>query len=71
MTDSVTELLVKCVAARRSGKYFSTIWTEILKRHALATGYSVQHIDETEPYLAVPLLTGQKLLFNSVGFSIR
>jgi hypothetical protein len=71
MTDSVTDLLATCVAARLSGKDFPTIWNDILKRHALVIGGPVQHTDEREPYLAIQLLTGQQLLLGSVGFSIR
>ena len=71
MTDSATDLLATCVAARLSDDDFPTIWTNISKRHALVIGPPVQHVDEAEPYLAIPLLTGQKLLFSSVGFSIR
>jgi hypothetical protein len=71
MADSVTDLLARCVAARLGGKDFPTIWNDILKRHALVAGRPVQHVDAGEPYLAIPLLTGQQIIVNSVGFSIR
>ena len=71
MADAVTDLLATCVAARLSGKNFLVIWNDILKRHVLVAGIPIQHIDEGGPYLAIPLLTGQELLFRSEGFSIR
>jgi hypothetical protein len=71
MTDSVTDLLALCVAARLSGDDFSAIWNNILKGHLLVLGAPLLHADGIEPYLAIQLSTGQQLLLNSIGFSVR
>ncbi len=71
MTESVTDLLVKCAEARHSGKDFSAVWNEILKGHRLVIGDPIQRADGAEPYLAIPLLSGRHLVFSSVGFSLR
>jgi hypothetical protein len=69
-TDDVSDLLVTCTVARLNGEDFPTIWINILKMHPLVMGDPVQHTDRIGPYLAVPLVTGQRLKFGSLGFSV-
>jgi hypothetical protein len=68
---SALDLLAICAAARHAGQEFPTIWINILKGHPLVAGEPVQQMDSNEPYTAIPLLTGQKLIFNLLGFSLR
>lgn len=70
-TDAVSDLLAACTVARLKGDDFPAIWASILKRNPLVLGYPVQHTDNNGPYLAIRLITGQALIFGSVGFSIR
>lgn len=70
-TDGVSDLLATCTAARLNGGDFPTIWGNILKKHPLVIGDPIQHADSNGPYLAIPLITGQKLVFGSLGFSVR
>jgi hypothetical protein len=68
---SAFDLLATCNAARLAGQDFPTIWINILKGHPLVIGAPVQQMDGNAPYLTIPLILGQKLIYNSLGFSLR
>jgi hypothetical protein len=71
MSDLVGNLLEVCNGARRAGWDFPRIWKEILQRHPLVTGDSVQRIGEAGPYLEIPLFAGQVMVFDAKGFTIK
>lgn len=64
-------LLQQCVAARRSGADFPTVWNTILRNHPFVAGQPVQAIEDGAPVLKVPLVTGHHLVFGPDGYSIE
>ena len=70
MFDSSSKLLALCVAARRDGKDFPTIWQDILKGHPTVLGIPATVMIGGESMLAIPLITGQRLVFGAGGFSL-
>lgn len=70
MTNIVSRLVEECNNARRSGADFPTIWASLLKEHTYIAGSPRQHLAGTRPVLAVPLITGQDLLFDGKLFSL-
>ena len=70
MADRASELLQACTAAHLDGADFPTIWNKILKRDSFVAGIPVQGRNSEGPTLEVPLFTGQRLIFDSHGFSI-
>jgi hypothetical protein len=70
MSVSANDLMQACNAARDTGADFPTIWETVLKRHPLVATVPVQGTTDHGPVLEVPLITGQKILFQSTGFSI-
>ena len=69
--NAVSDLLASCAAARLNGEDFPAIWANILEKSPLVLGHPIQHADGNGPYLAIPLVTGQRLIFGPIGFSIR
>lgn len=69
-SDSASDLLRKCVAARQAGADFPGIWDTILKRHPLVFGPPVQGMEAGEARLEIPLITGQRLVYGNEGFEI-
>jgi hypothetical protein len=68
--DSSRKLLAICVAARQDGKDFPTIWQDILKGHPTVLGIPATVMLGKESALAVPLITGERLIFGGGKFSI-
>jgi hypothetical protein len=68
--DGANELLLKCNSAYQLGSDFPAIWEQILKKHSFVVGKPVQGGDSEGPTLEVPLLTGQRLIFGTKGFSL-
>ena len=68
--DTVRDLLRRCSAEKQSGADFPSIWNSLLKRHPLVFSAPVQVLEGGEAKLAVPLITGQKLVYGAVGFSV-
>jgi hypothetical protein len=71
MKDAVTVLLDECTAARGRGLDFPTIWHELLKLHPLVAGIPSSIASAAGPILRIPLRTGQYLLFDLIGFTLR
>jgi hypothetical protein len=69
--DSSSKLLAACVAARQDGKDFPTIWQDILKGHPTVLEIPATVMIGGESVLAIPLITGQRLIFGEAGFSIE
>jgi hypothetical protein len=68
--DSTRELLAICAASRQGGKDFPTIWRDILKGHPAVLGIPATVMIGGESVLAIPLITGERLVFGDKGFSI-
>lgn len=66
MLPEPRRLLQECAAAMRRGQDFPAIWSQILKGHPLVLGVPVQAIQGDRPTLEMPLITGQRLVFDSV-----
>jgi hypothetical protein len=50
----------------RTGADFPSVWDAVLKGHALVAGSPVQILDDEErPRLEIPLINGQRLVYNS------
>ena len=65
------ELLAACNAAWRRGLDFPTIWRDILRIDPLAAGPAIQMTDGARTWLEIPLITGQRLVFQRAdGFSL-
>jgi hypothetical protein len=68
MAETANDLVLNCTAMVRTGADFPTVWGAVLKRHALVAGPPVQIFDdEAGPPLEVPLVNGQRLVYNSAS----
>ena len=67
------DLLQKCADAMGAGADFPTVWQTVLRQHPLVLGPPVQYMDGECAQLHIRLITGQRLVFDSVSkqFSIR
>jgi len=65
------ELLARCNLARAEGIDFPTIWLEMLRRHPLVAGQPVQVAVGSEPFLEIPLVTRQSLIFRGGRFQLE
>ena len=70
MFDSSSKLLALCVAARQDRNDFPSIWRDIIKGHPAVLGIPATVMIGGESVLAIPLITGQRLIFGTNGFSI-
>ena len=68
--DTVRDLLRRCSAEKQRGADFPSIWNNILRRHPLVFSAPVQVLEGGEAKLAVPLITGQSLVYGDAGFSL-
>jgi hypothetical protein len=62
--ETANDLAQACTELARAGKNFSTIWATKLKRHALVEGIPRQRFLGTQSLLDIPLITGDKLVFD-------
>jgi hypothetical protein len=65
MKETSAELLTRCLAASRNGADFPAIWHSVLKGHTLVVGPPVNSVRAGHITLEVPLITGQRLVFDS------
>ncbi|MGA2125144.1 MAG: hypothetical protein ABSG76_03230 [Xanthobacteraceae bacterium] len=63
MADTATDLVRFCVAARRAGADFPTIWHTLLKGHPLVAGIPIQSLDGARSILEIPLITGHRITY--------
>ncbi len=59
------ELLKKCVAARKDGRNFPSIFETIIRPDPLCGGGLKNTTDGKRIWLSVPLTTGQSLVYES------
>jgi hypothetical protein len=69
--DSAIDLARRCNEAVRGGKSFPTVWHDVLKGHELLEGIPRQRLQGTRPILAIPLVTGQHLIFDGEASEFR
>lgn len=65
MTDTANALSRQCAAAAARGGSFPTVWNTILRPHPLVVGRPHQTLHNGEARLEIPLITGQRLIFDS------
>jgi len=66
MAETANDVVLKCTAMARTGADFPTVRDAVLKGHALVAGLPVQILDDEErPQLEIPLINGQRLVYNS------
>ena len=70
MIDSAEELTRLCNEAHAQGADFPTIWRTVLSTHPWICGLPRQVRMDGEPVLEAGLLTGQRVLFRSGGFTL-
>lgn len=57
----------------RNGEDFPTVWTTVLKNHALVNGLPESKLEGQRPVLEIRLITGERLVFDSESkrFSLK
>jgi hypothetical protein len=64
INEKATDLARRCTDLVRKGKSFVSIWDTVLKRHALVEGIPHEKLDHQRMLLCVPLITGERLVFD-------
>ncbi|PTE06959.1 hypothetical protein [Mesorhizobium helmanticense] len=70
MADVISKLVRECNAARGKGVDFPTIWQTVLKAHPYVAGHPKQGLNDSGPFLEVPLITGRHLVYDPSGFRL-
>jgi hypothetical protein len=60
-----TNLLTRCVRANSRGADFLTVWHTVLKKDPLVVGTPRQRLEGATSLLAIPLITGQWIIYDS------
>jgi hypothetical protein len=63
--ERAQDLAELCTELVRNGNDFPTIWTTVLKGHALVNGIPESKLEGKRPVLEVRLITGERLVFDS------
>jgi hypothetical protein len=63
--ERAQDLAELCTELVRNGNDFPTIWTTVLKGHALVNGIPESKLEGKRPVLEVRLVTGERLVFDS------
>jgi len=71
LARAVNALVERCVAAKRDGADFPTVWNTILRHNRLVAGQPVQAMEAGEPFLTVLLITNQRLVHRGGSFSLQ
>jgi hypothetical protein len=53
-----------CTELMRKGNDFPTVWSTLLKGHTLVAGIPQSKLEGAQPILAIPLITGERLVFD-------
>jgi hypothetical protein len=69
MTDTASQLARKCATATLNGASFPTVWHSILKAHPAIAGVPIQRLENGRALLEIPLLTGQRIVYDAEGRS--
>jgi hypothetical protein len=65
-----SDLLQTCIAAKRDGADFPTVWQTILRGHPLVIGPPVSRLDDGAAVLEVSLINGQRIVHDQVGYRL-
>ena len=64
INEKATDLARRCTELVRTGRNFVAIWNTVLKPHALVEGIPREKRDHERTVLWVPLVTGERLVFD-------
>jgi hypothetical protein len=72
-TERADDLARLCTDVVRKGEDFPTVWQTLLKRHPLVEGIPRQRLDGNRGLLDIPLITGERLVFDAEAkrFSVQ
>jgi hypothetical protein len=62
--ERANDLARLCTDVVRKGEDFPTVWQTLLKGHPLVVGIPRQRLDGNRSLLEIPLITGERLLFD-------
>jgi hypothetical protein len=73
MKERANDLARICTEAVRNGGHFPIVWYRLIKRHPLVEGIPRQRIEGVRSLLDIPLITGERLVFDddSKTFSLE
>jgi hypothetical protein len=63
--ERASDLARQCTELVRTGKDFPTLWSTLLKSHALVEGIPRQRFERNRSLLHIPLITGEQLVFDA------
>ncbi|SRR5579871_156505 len=63
--ERANDLARHCTELVRQGKDFSTVWSMLLKTHALVEGTARQRLECDRSLLDIPLITGEQLVYDA------
>ena len=69
--ERASDLARQCIELVRTGKDFPTVWSMVLKSHALVEGIPRQKFERNRSLLHIPLITGEQLVFDADIKEIR
>ncbi len=70
LSDMSSKLLETCIAAKRGGADFPTVWQTILRGHPLVIGPPVSRLDGGMAILEVSLINGQRIVHDHAGYRL-
>ena len=63
--EKASDLAHRCTELVRKGKDFPTVWSTLLRVHALVEGIPRQRFERNRSLLHIPLITGEQLAFDA------
>ncbi len=63
--ERASDLARQCTELVRKGNEFPTVWSTLLKSHALVEGIPRQRVERNRNLLHIPLITGEQLVFDA------
>ena len=64
-TERARDLARHCTELVRKGNDFPTVWSTLLKTHALVEGTAQQRLECDRSLLDIPLITGEQLVYDA------
>jgi hypothetical protein len=64
-SERASELARQCTELVRKGNDFPNVWSALLKSHALVNGIPQQRLEHNRSLLDIPLITGERLVFDA------
>jgi len=63
--ERASDLARHCTELVRKGNDFTTVWSTLLKGHALVEGIPREKLERNRSLLRIPLITGEQLVFDA------